>query len=362
MKKILLFIASAITVNAATAQSVNVTLTNKTYQQNFNTLEYKDTVGTALPNAWYIYEAGDLDYTNDEYYTNVHASSLGTFSLTDNIDPDLLPSYVPLSSTDTSDHALGSRAHQQYIYISRYGAKFHNDETDSAITYLDVTYKGETWYQFFGQDTDSLIMYYSKTATGIDDTTAGVWMPIRSLSYPLKDSVDLDIAFQYNYAGNLPGNFKIISGLATTGINVLPGEDFYLMWQPKSEIAATTNLGGIDDLDITFGFGVPDTTTPPDTDTNVNIGFTPKHNTLEASLYPTVAHQDVKIKISASLKNIGWYMTNAAGQRLMTGTIKASGYGETTETIDVRNMPAGAYFIYLQSDDDKIRTLRFVKE
>ena len=352
MKKSLLLFASAFITSISFAQTIDVNLASNTYQQDFAALA--DTgVSSVLPTGWQIFELGVDTFDDCQYISDIALSTPGAFSLGDK--PSL--EYPYFVNPDSTERALGGRVNSSFVPIVRWGMKVKNTETDTAITSFQLTYKGETWYQPSNSQFDTIRVFYSTDADSVGDTTSVTWMPVPALDYIMQDTFDLDLILDLAYAGNLPGNNRMISGgvSGTPDLNVLPGKDFYIMWEIVRSTGATSSLGGVDDIDVTFVFGAQDIDTP-------DFVNTPKRKSLEASLYPTATTDDVTVKLSTSIKAVDWYITNTTGQRVKTGIIAASGYSESTTTIDVRELASGIYLMHLNGGDDKVRTLKFIKQ
>lgn len=99
--------------------------------------------------------------------------------------------------------------------------------------------------------------------------------------------------------------------------------------------------------------------------TSRKVSSTPQPDTRPA-VYPSLDPKDLEIKIAsdfisiniASEKmdiNVGYIITNALGQTVSSGILT-----ETTNTIDVSELPSGIYIISLSSEDEP-HSLKFIK-
>jgi hypothetical protein len=331
------------------AQSIEVSATNMMYSQDFDSLAKNGSMNDELPNGWDYIEIGNTLYADGYYGTDLYNGvDPNIYSLGD--DPLNAPPYV--ANPDASDRAFGLQKHTVFFPSPRIGAKITNKDATLAITGFDMTYTGETWNQYSLTQIDTLKFYYSTDADSLGDQAA-TWIGVSGLDYTLLAEYDTINAYFLNYAGNLPGNQKIISLNFLNGFNVAPDHDLYISWDPTCDVGTYTNIGGVDDLIMTFHFGPSDTT-------GVGVGHVASE-TFKAETYPNPASDVLNLRITNARSELSWQIANSAGTRMKSGVCrKGKSY---TEQIDVSNLAAGIYIIHLMTADNRVNSvLHFMKQ
>lgn len=220
---------------AAPAFAQYVALTATPATQNFDTLAVSGT-GTALPDGWYLLEAGNN--ANTSYAADDGSSNSGnTYSY---------------GAAGSGERALGLLRSGSLSPLV--GARLRN-ESGAAISEIAVTYTGEQWRLGAAGRADTLHVQYSLDATSLGDEAA-FWTdaPALDLSSPVTSGTagKLD--------GNLAANRAAISG-SITGLNLAPSASVWVRWV-DADISGPEDGLALDD--VTFAIaGDPPVDVPP---------------------------------------------------------------------------------------------------
>lgn len=355
-KQLLAFILAVSALGQARAQAINVSISSNTYSQNFDGLAQSGTnnESNVMPANWYFAEAGDPTYANGKYLVKIQSPEPNIYSLGD--DVSLNPN---ITNPNPGDRALGASISQNFMPVGQFGAKFKNTEMDSAINGMQISFKGETWYEPSLTQIDTLALYYSIDADSIGDTSA-TWVRLNA-NYKMQVSFNPDLLIIDNYNGNNMNNADMVTA-NISNMAIPANKEFYLMWKPRYSIGAQTGIGGIDDLNITFLFGSATIDTTDTTDTTITfVQNTPKAP-LNATLYPNPTNDVVTVDINQVMADVKWFIMNSIGQRMDQGVLFRRGQSSLKSTLDVSKLPTGVYFLYLESDDGTLNTVRFIRQ
>ncbi len=208
--------------------SVVLTGIDAAYAQDFDTLATSGNDNTALPEGWWLAEAGTSALANGAY-----AAGTG-------------------SSTSGDTYSFGTGADRAYGTLlsgsitPTVGVSFTNG-TDQVITSLDVALTGEQWRlgsvsRSAGDTVDRLDAQVSTDATGL---TSGTWTHV--------DDLDVRSAVTTGATGALDGNAAAnrtaVSG-TVTGLAVQPGATVWLRWTDYNVSSSDDGLA-LDDVSVT---------------------------------------------------------------------------------------------------------------
>lgn len=219
---------------------------NFTYTQDFNTLATSGSSNSTMPVGWYFLESGT---GSNATYAAV------TFS--GGAEPVNPNTYSFAWTASLSDRALGGiRGSNGSTFATTFGAAFTNNGS-SVITDLSISYRGEQWYRgtVLTRD-DRLDFQYSTNATGLGD---GDWIDVNQLDF--SSPVIMGSGGRLN--GNLDANSRLIS-YTLTGLNIAPGETFWIRWTDFDVADADDGLA-IDDFSLVARFGEPASVPEPTT-------------------------------------------------------------------------------------------------
>ncbi len=236
MKKIALLLAACSFGLAAQAQ-ISITTSSLSYDQTFDGLDTTAYVGsgfhgsTNLPAGWQIFEHGSSttrngnDYVGDYGYSN----SGDTYSY---------------GSQGSNERALGSISSGSVS--TNYGVVFVNN-TGSTITSFIVRYRGEQWRMGRTGRTnlDSLLFYYSDSATSVADTIPSKWTLDTALSLFTPNMG----ATGGPLNGNASGNNVIRTD--TINLNLANGDTLVLGWHDVNILDADDGMG-VDSFSVIF--------------------------------------------------------------------------------------------------------------
>jgi predicted extracellular nuclease len=208
-----------------------INFTGIAYNQDFNSLANSGTTNTSLPEGWEITETGGGARDNEQYAADTGASNTGdTYSY---------------GSAFNAERALGGL--RSGTLIPTIGVSFTNN-TGSAITSLNISYRGEQWRLGASGRTDRLDFQYSLDATSL---TTGTWTDVNTLDFispnPTATAGALD--------GNAAGNNTTVTGVIS-GLNIANGATFYLRWQDFDATGADDGLA-IDDFSLSVSSPLP---------------------------------------------------------------------------------------------------------
>jgi hypothetical protein len=349
MKRILSLLALLVITASAYGQSIWATIASSHYTQNFDSL-VKTGKGTKMPFAWSFFELGSSQYADGKYVTSSYVPGPNVFSLGDEGGGNdvVYPGYTDNYTPDHNDRAIGAAIHETFCPFARFGMAVTNGEADSVLSGFLLSYKGETWNQQTPlTQIDTLMFYYSLDADSVGDTAAN-WIPVKNLSYLMVAGYDAVNAYSLNYAGNLPENSMVVNG-AVDNIMVIPGQEFFIMWEPKLGGNVQSALAGVDDLTMDFHFngatGIK----------NIN------GRKLTVHTFPNPATTMLNVQLSDINTPVNWRMVNNLGQEVKTGNFE-KGTSAHVETIDIAELPNGMYTIYLITEDRDRSAVRFIKQ
>lgn len=355
MKKQLLAIALFVGASAQ-AQMIHVSLSGPTYTQNFDSLAKTgaNDKNNIMPYGWSFYKAGDPTYVDGMYLVKLGTNEPDIFSLGDDVS---LTSNI--TNPNPNDRSLCAQNDNTFLPYAIFGAKFKNADPDSAINGMQISFKGETWYSQNFQTFDTLVLKYSIDADSVGDTSA-TWTRLKPADYVSAVGLDTQNLAPDNYNGNAAANSDIVN-VTITGMAIPANTEFFLIWEPKRSVAVKSNVAGIDDLSITFQFGSATIDTTDTTDTT-NIVNVVNKNPLNATLYPNPATDLVHLEVNGAAADVKYFVMNTLGQRMLEGIIERRGQSVLKRTVDVKSLPAGVYYIYLEAEDGSLRTLRFIRQ
>lgn len=350
MKKIYIALSVLIGTFSAQAQSINLSETNASYNQNFDSLAISGSMNTFMPHGWYYKEVGNTTYADGYYGTDLFGGiNPNIFSLGD--DAANAPSY--LSSPNPADRALGLQIHKVFFPNPRIGAKITNADLAKAIGGFQLNYRGETWNQYAPTQVDTLKFYYSLDADSLSDPAA-TWINIPSLDYTMIAAYNALDGYFYNYAGNMGFpegyNYKAVVGSAPFNtISVNPGESFYISWKPTCDVGTYSTIGGIDDVNFTALFGP------------VSVGDVNHANRdFNVSIYPNPVVNTINVTTAFGKGEVNYTILNTLGHVLKSGSYLSNSNNDFT-SIDASHLPTGVYMIKFQSGDNEQIIKNFVK-
>ena len=195
------------------------------YTQNFDTLASS---GTNIP------------WTNNSTVLGWY-SNRSTYNASDG--SSTTGALYSFGTTGSSERALGSIASGS-TYTIYYGVRLRNN-TNYAITALDVAYTGEQWRQ--GGNTNQHVLAFAyRVGDTVDDLISGTWTGVPALDFvsPITNSGAITGALN----GNDPANRRELS--ATLNVLILPGQEIMLRWMDINDAGNDHGLA-IDDLSVT---------------------------------------------------------------------------------------------------------------
>lgn len=217
-------------VFGSTNAQVSLTDINAPYNQDFNTLGSNVSQlydGSTLPAGWSFLESGTN--ANNTYGAGIGSSTTGnTYSF---------------GSADATDRAFGGLQSGSLIPII--GGSFLN-ETNTTITSLQITYRGEQWRLGATGRTDRLDFQYSLNATTLN---SGTWSHVDELDF-ITPATSGGPALN----GNLEANSTSIT-FTIDGLNIANGSTFFIRWTDFNPTGSDDGLA-IDDFSI-IPSGIP---------------------------------------------------------------------------------------------------------
>lgn len=222
---------AAATLLAAPVAQAQITLTTKTYSQDFNTLA---TSGTSklLPTGWQLDERGTSTAGSDDAYATVNANTGTAYAF-----------------GTGSERALGSVTSGTATPIL-FGAFFVNG-LGGTIESIALDYFGEQW-RLGTASSDVLSFEYSLNATSLSN---GSWTAFKTLDFAsIKNGTGAGSASSA-LDGNAAANRKLISG--TIGnLAIVQGGRFAIRWTDR-DVAGSDHGLAIDDLTLTATLASP---------------------------------------------------------------------------------------------------------
>ncbi len=217
------------------------------YTQNFDTLANSGT---------------NISWTNNSTLPGWY-SNRTTYSASDgSSNTGALYSF---GTTGSSERALGSIASGS-TYTIYYGVRFRNN-TNYAITALDIQYTGEQWRQG-GNNNQQVLAFAYQVGDTVNDLTSGVWTPVSALEFvsPITNSGAITGALN----GNDPANRRELS--ATINVLILPGQEIMLRWMDINDVGNDHALA-VDDLSVTPRSDRPVLRVAKDVTPTVNVEY-----------------------------------------------------------------------------------------
>jgi len=335
-KLILSMIGLALAFATTSNAQVTITSVGTPYTQNFDSLSNDTTFATPHAmglNGWAIFEKGSSGAVDQQYKVSNGSRNNGeTYSYGD---------------SSLTDRALGSLA--SGTNLPSFGVVFKNS-TGANITDLTITYKGEQWRSgdTSAASLDSLILEYSTSATGINDTAAS-WNPVYSL---MLNSINLATVVVGSLNGNIAPNTNTKTG--TISVLIPDGAKLSLRWRDINKSGSDDGLA-IDDLTINFSAsGNPKpsitSTTPIDNSTLISPSLTSLTMTFDQTVMVGTGNITVKNltdgtnqTIACALTTIAGTMVTIPGVTLVSGKQYAVNFDSTCYTSSTL---ANSYGIY----------------
>ncbi len=197
--------------------------TGTTYSQNFNSLANSGT---------------SISWTNDSTISGWYATTTSYNAGNGSSNAGALYSF---GSTSSTERALGSVASGTTGTIY-YGLHLQNN-TDSVITQLRVSYTGEQWRNGANISPQKLNFSY-QTGTTLTSLITGTWTPVTSLDFTGPIALPIATPLDGNFATNTSVKTSILINLATP---IAVGEEIILRWEDVDDSGNDHGLG-IDDV------------------------------------------------------------------------------------------------------------------
>lgn len=268
MKKLyLLVFIGSLFLTESNAQTVSLTTLNNPYEQDFNTLAFSGSSST-LPTGWLMSESGSGAANNGLYLAGTGSGNTGdTYSF---------------GSANTTERALGGL--RSGTLIPLIGASFANN-SGGAITTLRIQYQGEQWrLGTANRGSDRLDFQISYDATSL---TTGTWSNV--------DALDFVGPVNTGTLGALIGNNNAVTiSLDITGVNILPGQSFFIRWTDADVSGADDGLS-IDNFSLT----------PIGNDNEPSISFSPASvafGDVNAGQQQTLSYEVVASNLEADIE------------------------------------------------------------
>ena len=316
MKK-LSALLTACTLSLAASAQVSLTGANPSYSQNFNTLDTGATNSSNLPTGWKIAEAGTSSSANGQYRSGIGTSNAGdTYSF---------------GASQNTDRALGSLASNSLR--SHFGASFINN-TGTTITSVAIGYRAEQWRAGdTSSKTDTLMCYYSTTASDVDTSMTG-WIEIPALL-----TLSTNSAASSSSGNALDGNTVFTSMNATLQLPTpLPdGATMRIKWVDVNILGSDDGIA-LDDLTMAFTTGTGGTGIA-----NVAAGVVP------VSILGRATTDRIAVGFSAAKAEehtLSLYAIN--GREVARQTFRASA-GNNQTILEPRGIAAGQYILRVSS-------------
>lgn len=318
MKKAIYTVALGFIASSAMAQ-VSLTGANPIYTQDFDALVNTGTAGNVLGaaiNGWEIGETLGGSQDDELYKVDNGAGNTGNT--------------LSYGATGSTERALGSL--RSSSLQSNFGVQFEN-ATGTSITQMDVTFYGEQWRLGAASAVnDSLLFYYSTTATSLDTNLTVGWVKVPALTF--------SSLVMSGTAGALDGNAAANRELKTasiTGLNIPTGSKVWIKWIDVDRIPGSDDGLAVDDLTIQFTTG----TVIGPVDTFARF---------------TSATQNVNENAGAVNVNIMQTPVNAAGSNYTVDVVLKSGNAAdisnyTTQTVNFTAGTPTAPFTFTVSDN-----------
>lgn len=217
-------IVAAALVGAPAAQA-QVTLTAKTYTQNFNTLATSGT-SKVLPAGWQLDERGSSTAGSDDAYATTNANTGTAYAF-----------------GTGSERALGSATSTTATPIL-FGAFFTNG-LGRAIESITLDYFGEQW-RLGTARSDVLSFEYSLNATSLSN---GSWASFGALDFASIQNGNGSGSASSALDGNAAANRKAI-GATIGNLLIADGGSFAIRWTDR-DVSGSDHGLAIDDLTLT---------------------------------------------------------------------------------------------------------------
>ena len=245
-----LLVLAAILARSAHSQ---VLMSNGTYSQSFDSLanvgtDIAWTNNVTLPGWFASKSVAPTEITN--YDTGTGLSTAG--------------SLYSFGSSGSTERTLGSLASGTPGNIA-YGLRCLND-TGFDRTNLTVSYTGEQW-RAGNSNVQKLAFSYhiGASLTNADARNSQSWtaFPALDFSSPNTNSTQaLD--------GSDPTNRVTFANIVLSGVRVPAGLELFLRWFDTNDAGSDDGMG-VDDLTVSFGQAVTNTTPPPGTNTAFSV-------------------------------------------------------------------------------------------
>ncbi|MHA6722017.1 PEPxxWA-CTERM sorting domain-containing protein [Sphingomonas sp. RS2018] len=211
------FGAMALAAKTAFAQTTTygsttpITLTQRSYTQNFDSLGATGTTGSALPVGWRVREEGSN--ANTGYTVGTGSSNAGdSYNFGASGSSDRALGYLPSGSLDRGD--IGA---------------FFTNALGGTITSLAIAFNGEQYRN--GAATNVLAFSYSLNATGLSDNQ-GTWTAFSPLNFTSPNSATFS---------------STPIGATISGLSIATGGSFAIRWTGLDQ-SSTDDALAIDDV------------------------------------------------------------------------------------------------------------------
>ncbi len=219
--------------------SIPIDCQNTAYSQNFDSL--LPTTNGVCPANPVDMNPGNVTFTNGVTIQGWHVAGSGIPRFYSGDGSCELQSTYHFGTNGVPERALGALGGA--VSQSQFGVSFVNRGT-AAITEVQVSFVREHWRRAT-TNTDRTICEYSTDAGLI---TGGTWTAV-----PQLDLVPNYTAPAGALNGNLPANRQNVS-FTLTGLNVTPGQVFWLRWTDDDTPGGFDDALAIDDFQATFTY------------------------------------------------------------------------------------------------------------
>lgn len=238
------------------------------------------------------------------------------------------------------DRAIGSRI-SNAIGDTWYAVKLTNNSS-KAIGSLNITYTGKQW-SCANSLPQSLLVAYKVDAEGIDDEDA-TWTWVEELTFtsPLIHPVE-----NFNKTKYVNGNLsqhKTEGISATVTVNIPVGSSVWIRWYDFNDVdgKGVDHVLSIDDVEV---------------EAVQESGLeTVGGEKAEIALFPVPAADRLNIRTTAQVQHI--QLVDILGKEVVS--VNTNGMQEID--IPVRDIPAGVYFVRMETLDNQKITRSFIKK
>ncbi len=213
-----------------------ISLTNTTYSQDFNTLINTGS-SSVLPSGWVILETGTATNVNGLYTAGTGSSNSGD-----------MYSFGASANTERAIGGLLSGTLTPFI-----GSSYVNN-SGGLISGLVINYTGEQWRLGATGRNDRLDFQYSLDATSLN---TGTWIDFNALDFVAPNSTVTVGALD----GNSTANKVVISGNISS-LSISNGSTFWIRWTDLNASGSDDGLG-VDDFSISIISASPTLTATP---------------------------------------------------------------------------------------------------